>query len=317
MIDLTGWALVVAAAYLPRRPCSGAALVIVLGVCVIAGMAVVVIRSRRVASIGLAIAAIALVNYALRGEEPGFRMLALVSVMLLAMKVVTIAFAGPALPPRQWLAFVGWFGMRPGIFTTLGSPALPGAGALAADGLRSIAIGAMLLVTATAAAPHFRWLATALALPALSLMLHFGLFDLCAAFWRRQGVACDELFRHPLRSKSLAEFWSRRWNVGYSEMIAVVVHRPLREKLGGEAALLGSFLASGLLHELAISVPAGAGFGLPTTYFLLHGFLVALERRMPRAPGRLWTLFWLIAPLPLLFPPAFIRGIVWPLIGLR
>jgi len=310
-------AVMIAHAYLPQRPSSVVALMIVLAACVVAGLVILALRSRRLVSIAVAIAAIASVDFVLRRENAGFRMLAIIAVTLLAMKVVTVAFAGPALAPRQWLAFVGWFGMRPAVFTTLGSPGLPGSGEMIAGGLRSIAIGAGLLVAATTAAPYWRWLATALALPALSLILHFGFFDLVAAFWRRQGVACDELFRHPLRSKSLAEFWSRRWNVGYSEMISAVVHRPLREKFGAHAALLGSFLASGLFHELAISVPVHAGYGLPASYFLLHGLLVGLERRMSRPPGRLWTLFWLIAPLPLLFPPAFIRGIVWPLIGLR
>jgi alginate O-acetyltransferase complex protein AlgI len=100
-------------------------------------------------------------------------------------------------------------------------------------------------------------------------------------------------------------------------MIALVVHRPLRRRAGEHVALAGSFLASGLLHELAISVPVGAGFGLPTAYFLLHGALVAVERRMERPPGRLWTIFWLAAPMPLVFHPPFLRGVVWPLVGLQ
>jgi alginate O-acetyltransferase complex protein AlgI len=78
-----------------------------------------------------------------------------------------------------------------------------------------------------------------------------------------------------------------------------------------------SFLASGLLHELAISVPVRAGYGLPTAYFVLQGALVVLEKRIRREPGRLWTLFWLVAPLPMLFHAPFLRGIVWPLAGLK
>lgn len=49
---------------------------------------------------------------------------------------------------------------------------------------------------------------------------------------------------------------------------------------------------------------------------LLHGALVAIERRMERPPGPIWTLFWLAVPLPLLFHPPFLRGVVWPLVGL-
>jgi len=37
---------------------------------------------------------------------------------------------------------------------------------------------------------------------------------------------------------------------------------------------------------------------------------------MPNIASRAWALFWLIAPLPILFHPPFLRGIVWPLVGL-
>ncbi|MGZ8781078.1 MAG: hypothetical protein ACXW31_14245 [Thermoanaerobaculia bacterium] len=56
-------------------------------------------------------------------------------------------------------------------------------------------------------------------------------------------------------------------------------------------------------------------FGMPTLYFLLHGVLVGLERRFPCLASRAWTLFWLVAPLPILFHPPFLRGVVWPLVS--
>jgi hypothetical protein len=86
-----------------------------------------------------------------------------------------------------------------------------------------------------------------------------------------------------------------------------------------------SFLFSGLLHELAISVPVEAGYGLPLLYFTLHGGLVLLERRLegtaaalPRWGwlGRAWTCGWLVLPLPILFHRPFLAGVVWPLIGM-
>jgi alginate O-acetyltransferase complex protein AlgI len=100
-------------------------------------------------------------------------------------------------------------------------------------------------------------------------------------------------------------------------MIAINVHRPLRRRVGETGALAGSFLASGILHELVISVPVRAGYGLPTLYFALHGALVLIERKIGRPLGRTWTLFWLGAPLLLVFHLPFLRGIVWPLVGLR
>ena len=68
----------------------------------------------------------------------------------------------------------------------------------------------------------------------------------------------------------------------------------------------------GLVHEFLISVPAGGGYGLPAGYFLLQGLLVLAERRWS-LKGRLWTLFWLLAPAPMPFHPWFVRAIIDPL----
>jgi alginate O-acetyltransferase complex protein AlgI len=97
-------------------------------------------------------------------------------------------------------------------------------------------------------------------------------------------------FDAPLRSRSLAEFQAQRWNRSFSEMTALAVQRPLAARLGRHRAMLVSFLVSGLLHEVAISLPVGAGFGLPTCYFVLQGLLVARERGAP-AGSRRCTLF--------------------------
>jgi alginate O-acetyltransferase complex protein AlgI len=90
-------------------------------------------------------------------------------------------------------------------------------------------------------------------------------------------------------------------------MLSVTVHRPLARRFGRAAGVAASFVASGLLHELAISVPAGGGYGLPTIYFIVHGALVAGGVR-----GRALTLMALLIPLPLLFHAPFLRAIVIP-----
>ena len=167
--------------------------------------------------------------------------------------------------------------------------------------------------------------ATALLLVGLSLMTHFGIFNILAAIWRRAGVDCRPLFRAPLQSRSLTEFWGRRWNLAFSEMTAVAAYRPLEHIVGKRTATAGAFLFSGLLHELAISVPVEAGYGLPMLYFALHGGLVLLERRLDGTAwamsrwgwlSRAWTFGWLVLPLPILFHRAFLAGVVWPLIGM-
>lgn len=238
------------------------------------------------------------------------RMLVLIAATFVVMKVAVVAVTRTRLTPMQWLAFAGWFGMRPSLFThRVERRSTP-----FTRGLFAIAAGvALLLLARSLASPVLVFL---LALPALSLILHFGIIDIVTALYRRNGWPVNEPFRNPLASRSLSEFWSRRWNVGFSEMIAVMVYHPVRRRAGDTAALFASFLASGLLHEIAISVPVRAGYGLPTLYFLLHGTLVAIERKFPRVASRAWTVFWLVAPLPILFHPWFVRGVVWPMCGL-
>jgi alginate O-acetyltransferase complex protein AlgI len=166
-------------------------------------------------------------------------------------------------------------------------------------------------------------LATLALLPGLSLILHFGILGMLAGGWRALGADVGPLFRAPWRSRSLAEFWGRRWNLAFSEMTAIGVYRPVSAWAGRRLGLAVAFAASGVLHELAISLPVRAGFGLPLAYFALHGGLMIVERRLDALGrpisrvawvGRLWTLFWLAAPLPVLFHQPFLRGVVWPLL---
>jgi D-alanyl-lipoteichoic acid acyltransferase DltB (MBOAT superfamily) len=88
---------------------------------------------------------------------------------------------------------------------------------------------------------------------------HFGIFNFVAGTWRLAGIDCRTLFLAPLRSTSLVEFWGQRWNLAVSQMKALAVYRPLVSRYGRGLALVASFLCSGLLQELASSVPVRAG----------------------------------------------------------
>jgi hypothetical protein len=239
---------------------------------------------------------------------PIARMLAIIVVLFGTMKIAVLAASRTRLPLTRKLAFFFWPGMRPSTFAAR-RPDVNDVRPPLLRGIRNVVAGAVLVLAARAVAPRTLVVAIVLALPGISLMLHFGLFALATAFWRRAGFDAEDLFRQPLRSRSLAEFWSRRWNVGYSDMIAVTVQRPVAARFGRRAAVAAAFLASGVLHELAISVPAAGGYGLPSIYFALHGALVAAGIR-----GRAVTIAALVAPLPLLFHPPFLRAIIIPLL---
>lgn len=307
---------------------AGAAMFAVLAL----GFAITRIRSlplARTLAWSLVLSSLALILVTADAEPAPFRMLAICGVVLFAMKAV-VAVEDAArhdrrLSLRSWIAWAAlWPGMRPDLFTSIPWRPLPGAPSLIIKGTIRLAIGAALLACAhwTFITTHSHMLAAALALPGLSLVLHFGLFNLLAGAWRLAGVDAHSLFDRPLASRSLSEFWSRRWNLPFTEMTQRAVYRPLQAHLGRDPAAVLAFAFSGLLHELAISLPVGAGYGLPALYFLLHGAATRIEPRLRPAFARrpwlahAWTLLWLALPLPLLFHPSFIAGVVWPLIGI-
>ena len=154
----------------------------------------------------------------------------------------------------------------------------------------------------------------------LILLLHFGSFQLIALAWRTLGVNAKPIMSAPLRATSLAEFWGKRWNLGFRQLSYELIFRPLHRTLGVEAAGLLVFLASGLIHDLVISLPARAGYGLPTAYFLLQGAGVTIEhsgfgKRLGLGRGARGWLFMavvIIAPVFWLFHPWFVQRVIIP-----
>jgi hypothetical protein len=328
--------------YLPNDPARAWQLLGLLALTLLGGFGITRLQSprwaRRAAWL-LAVLAVAGANGLCAQEPAGFRMLAIIGALLFGMKTVVSVEAQADGQPRlsvwRWFAFaVAWFGMRPALFVKVGRRPQPGACSLLWLGVARLLLGLALLLAARFVYPWTpSWLPSNLAhlpslllvLPGVSLVLHFGIFNVLAGLWRLAGVDCRPLFRAPLLATSLGEFWGRRWNLGFSEMTAVAVYRPLLGVLGKSGATVAAFLFSGLLHELAISLPVKAGFGLPFLYFVLHGGLVGLERVLGRAGwpvdrvkwlGRGWTLAWLALPLPILFHAPFRDGVLWPLLGL-
>ncbi len=332
-------------AYLPSDALVVAMLALILAAEVVLGWSLARWIPSRVARwiAWLELAAVVLGVDRLCGHEPaGVRMLALIAAGMLAMKTVVLVedrarnARGLAFP--EWLGFaLLWPGMRPSLFArraadvlSAGAAApisrtLPGARRMIVHGAVRIVVGTLLVASAHFAwqSTHDPWIATALILVGSSVAVHFGIFDVLAGTWRLAGVACEEPFRAPWRAQSLSDFWGTRWNLAFSEMTSTAVYRPLARRFGASGALLASFALSGLLHEMAISLPVRAGFGLPFAYFALHGALVSIERELARRghpvqgwPGRAWTFAWLVAPLPILFHRPFLAAVVWPIAGI-
>ncbi len=270
-------------------------------------------------------------------EHPIIRMLALIATTFTAMKVIATAesYKGKqlSLSFKQWATFaIGWAGMRAQPFETLGSRPLPEAWPKIKFGISRILAGSLLiflahqLVTLPIDGDILYILITGILLVSYSLILHFGLLSISAGMWRLSGVSTYYLFKAPAKSKSLNEFWSKRWNLAFSEMTSVAIFRPLKDKTGGAVALMIAFIFSGLLHELALSVPEGSGYGLPLLYFIIQGIVVLVEKGLLSRKvsflqngilARAWVFFWLVVPMPLLFHNEFIKQIIWPIAGLN
>jgi hypothetical protein len=163
-------------------------------------------------------------------------------------------------------------------------------------------------------------LAGAVGMAGLVISLHFGSFHLLALTWRRVGYDVRPIMNAPLCATSLLDFWSRRWNLAFRDMAHRLVLRPLLRRVGPGAAMAFVFLVSGVLHDLVISIPARAGYGLPTLYFLIQACGVPIQRS---AAARKWgldgsvrgwvaTAAFVIGPVGLLFPAPFLTGVVVP-----
>jgi hypothetical protein len=193
-----------------------------------------------------------------------------------------------------------------------------------AELLRAVAttvLGLCLLFGAVRMIPSSRPLVAGwIGLFSLIFILHFGSFRLVSIWWRWLGIEAVPVMRAPVAAASLGEFWGARWNTAFHVLARDYMVRPLRRRIGVPTAMLVAFVGSGLVHDLVISVPAGAGYGLPTAYFSLQGLALLLER----APvgrrlglgrglrGRLFAIAVTALPAFWLFHPAFVVNVVVP-----
>lgn len=234
------------------------------------------------------------------------------------------------LPPRRLARayLAGWVGMNAREFTLTPPPTRPPLREWLLAGLK-ITLGLWLLCGLT---PAWRGdqelLAAWSGMIGFVFLLHFGAFHLLAIAWQRAGVNARPIMRAPLRATGLAEFWGRRWNTAFHELVHGLVFHPVGRRFGAVFGMFAAFLASGLVHDLVISLPARGGYGWPTAYFLVQGVAVLFERgpwgrRLGLGRGvRGWcfTMLCVGAPIGWLFHPAFMHHVILPMltaIGIR
>lgn len=223
---------------------------------------------------------------------------------------------------RRRLAFmVGWPGMDATLF--LDEHRHPIAPPLASFGWTAVktVLGAALIWCGVRLIPADWQIAQGwLGMIGLVLLLHFGVFDLLAFFWRRIGVVAEPIMRKPMGSTSLTELWGWRWNSAFHQLVHRHVFRPAARRIHPQGAMWLVFLVSGVIHDLVISLPAGGGYGLPTAYFLFQALGVSIERsESGRAfglgknwQGWLFTMVVALAPVGWLFHREFILNVIFP-----
>lgn len=268
---------------------------------------VVPVWLRRLAGWLILVAIVAGTHFALAAAGPLPRMIGICCVLLGGMKGLVYAeWAGPQrLPAPRYAVFAClWFGMDPGSFQkrretlTWKSDVRWGLLLLSLGILAAWWVGAM------------RWRLIFIMFLPLSLAFHFGALRMMKGCLRAAGFPVRTLFSNVLETCGVGDFWSRRWNIGYSQMMQRLVGRPLAARFGERTGVMAVFIGSGLFHELAITLPVRAGFGLPTLYFTFHGLLVLLEKRLGRPLGKVPALLAVVLPLDLLFPPTFQREVI-------
>ncbi|MGJ8694994.1 MAG: MBOAT family protein [Verrucomicrobiaceae bacterium] len=232
--------------------------------------------------------------------DPIVRMAGVCAVLLGGMKGLVYAEWGGRLGGGRYLIFgLLWFGMDPGSFEKR------------REGLSwkgDLKWGILMMVVGTVGAWvvwEMGWRQILVMFVPMSLGFHFGALRVLKGLHRRAGFPVRTLFPNLLKARGVGDFWGRRWNVGYSQMMQRVVGRPVGGVLGNGAGVMAVFVVSGLLHEVAITLVVQEGWGLPTLYFTLHGLLTLVEVRWGRRFGRLGSLLLVALPLGWLFPAAF------------
>jgi len=222
---------------------------------------------------------------------------------------------------RSFAYLVAWPGMDAETFLSADRPAVkPSARDWLWAALKTALGVALLWVVARRIPEHQALLRGWIGLFGLIFLLHFGSFHLIALFWQTMGIAAEPIMSKPILSKTLSEFWGKRWNLGFRQLAHDLIFRPLHRRIGVAGAGLLVFAASGLIHDLVISLPARGGYGLPTGYFILQGLGVTLERsilgrRLGLQKGATaWIFLLTVTAVPAfwLFHPPFVLHVILP-----
>lgn len=258
--------------------------------------------------------------------EPWQIMWGLAVLIFFACKVITWAEAGSPITWRALGYVVAWPGLDARTFILNpweeDKPVEPPTEREVSFALAKMFVGLVIYFDWASWVPADRpYLVGWVGMIGIVMTLHFGLFHMLSCMWRFLGVNAEPLMNWPIMSSNLGDFWGKRWNTAFRNLTHRFLFRPILRNVGGQhisLAIVGSFLFSGLVHDLVISLPSGGGFGGPTIYFIVQGIGILLEWRLRKQGrlkswrGRLYAFVFLIGPLTFLFHVPFVENIVVP-----
>ncbi len=115
-----------------------------------------------------------------------------------------------------------------------------------------------------------------------------------------------EFNNYPFLSKSIREFWGRRYNLLVGTLLKEAVFHPVRRLSNSSTmiAALASFIMSGLLHAHVAVAGFGASSPLPSfLFFILQGIACCIEVKcpfsLPKPLGIILTHAFLLVTAPL------------------
>lgn len=123
------------------------------------------------------------------------------------------------------------------------------------------------------------------------------------------GIDPRPLHDDPILSKTITEFWNRRWNQAVHRFLKYSVFAPVARRGHVEWGLALTFVVSAFIHFAFILPSVGLYWaGMMASFFLLQIPFVWAERalkvaRWPSALARTWTLTLLLVSSPLFVEP--------------
>ncbi|HVF36113.1 MAG TPA: MBOAT family protein [Candidatus Saccharimonadia bacterium] len=261
------------------------------------------------ARIALAIAVLLLPYPFLIDAAPWVRMMFAIGALWCCVRAADFVFE-PA-PARFGARFVHLFAILDTRLVARGSVPVPGRWFLFAALAFVLACAALLAIHAgdshePAARYAIRWFA--------GIVLIVAMFEMLTALARivtaLAGLDAPALSDTPHRARSIAEFWSSRWNLVVGKVLRDRIFTPLAHR-GPVFAIWATFAVSAAFHAYLIGVALEAPAALASAaFFLVQPVLLGAERKlrirhMPEPARRAWTIGILA-----LFSPLFIEPVL-------